>query len=181
MFSIVNSVKSRDIKITVYKWITLYINRAISCSLRFSSEGSSARTRRFSYVSEWELNTALSARSWICSMMNDPRSCERNLCNCSKPEKKKKQKTKPRTSMGPEPATPAVLRKLNLSSRKKSVFYLNSQPWGQRRKKKWFEVGNQYSVVCPQQFHLHHYLLGHRHCSIWSGRCAECAWDELPK
>ena len=44
-------------------YFTLYINIAICCSLRFSSEGSSARTRRFSYDSEWELNTALSARS----------------------------------------------------------------------------------------------------------------------
>ena len=47
----------------VRPYFTLYINIAISCSLRFSSEGSSARTRRFSYDSEWELNTALSARS----------------------------------------------------------------------------------------------------------------------
>ena len=42
-------------------YFTVYINIAISCSLRFSSGGSSAR--RFSYDSEWELNTALSARS----------------------------------------------------------------------------------------------------------------------
>ena len=49
-------------------YFTLYINIAISCSLRFNNEGSSARTRRFSYVSERELNTALSARSWIRSI-----------------------------------------------------------------------------------------------------------------
>ena len=49
-------------------YFTLYINIAISCSLRFSSEGSPARTRRFSYDSEWELNTALSARFWIRSI-----------------------------------------------------------------------------------------------------------------
>ena len=49
-------------------YFTLYINIAISCSLRFSCEGSSARTKRFSHDSEWELNTALSARFWIRSI-----------------------------------------------------------------------------------------------------------------
>ena len=44
--------------------IFLYINIAMSCSLRFRSDGSSARTWTFSYDSEWEL----SARSWILSI-----------------------------------------------------------------------------------------------------------------
>ena len=49
-------------------YFTFYINTAISCSLWFSCEGSSARTKRFSHDSEWELNTALSARFWIRSI-----------------------------------------------------------------------------------------------------------------
>ena len=40
-------------------YFTLYINIAIPCSLRFSSEGSFARTRRFSYGSEWELKCGI--------------------------------------------------------------------------------------------------------------------------
>ena len=82
MLSIVNSVKigiSKSLflseKLVLFRlnssltilgarlYFTLYINIAISCSLRFSSEGNYVRTRRFSYDSEWELNTALSARS----------------------------------------------------------------------------------------------------------------------
>ena len=45
-------------------YLTLYINIVISCSLRFSSEGRYARTRRLSYHSEWELNILL----WVCPL-----------------------------------------------------------------------------------------------------------------
>ena len=55
-------LKSSSAILGARPYFTLCINIAISCSLRFSSEGSSARTRRFSYDSEWESN-ALSARS----------------------------------------------------------------------------------------------------------------------
>ena len=57
------------------RYFTLNINIAISCSLRLSIDGSSAGTKRISYDCEWELNTALSARSWMRSIL---------ICCCQK-------------------------------------------------------------------------------------------------